>query len=199
AWSSLHDAELSQLAYQPLEQPPAEIGMCDFPPPECHGRFDLVPLLEKPHGVIPLEAIVMLVGVGAELHLFQLHDVLLPLGFVLALFLLVGILAVVDDLRDRRIGGGRNQYQVQLQVLGAAHSYRRGQNLHLPVREHYPYLPGPNKLVNIITPGSGLVSELSWLYINLLLSGTGFRGASRNPVAARRPRPPLLANPWGLV
>ncbi len=102
-------AHVAKLLHQLFQKAPAEVGVSDFPAPERNGRFHLVAFLEKSKRMVFLEAVVMLIGVGPELDFFQLHDMLFFLGFVLPFFLLIGILAIVDDLGHGRICGGRNE------------------------------------------------------------------------------------------
>ena len=60
-----------------------------------------------------LHVVIMLLDARAHLDLFDLDDLLLLLGFVLALLRFVFELAVIEDLADRGDGGGRNLNEVE--------------------------------------------------------------------------------------
>src|SRR5690349_14866536 len=80
----------------------AEVRVGDFAAAELHHSLHAIAFLQKANGVILLEVVIVIVGIGAEFQLLYLHHMLLFLGFVLLLFLFVLIMAVVNRLGDRR-------------------------------------------------------------------------------------------------
>src|SRR5689334_11494844 len=159
--------------------------MRDFPASERNGGFHLVAVLQKTESVVFLEAVVMFICIRPELHLFQFHDVLLLLGFVLPLLLLVGVLTVIDDFRDRRVGGGRNENQIKIEIARAPYGYWSGKDLYLAIRKNHSNLTSSNELVNIVAPASSAWNKSSGIDMNLLLSKIAWAGeASALPAQA---------------
>ena len=68
--------------------------------------------------MLDLGLVVVLVGLGADLDLLDLHDGMTLLGVLLLLLLLVLELAVVHDAADRRLGVGRDLDEVAANFLG---------------------------------------------------------------------------------
>src|SRR5258708_7771815 len=104
----LHLTVLRQVFRKPNQQLFPQVGMGDLAPPELYDRLHAIALFQEADGVILFELVVVVVRIGPELQLFDLHHVLLLLGFVLFLFLLVLIMAGVDALADRRSPRWRN-------------------------------------------------------------------------------------------
>ena len=75
--------------------------------------FTLSPSRKKAQHVVLLGLVVVIVHVDAELHFLDHDLVLMFLGFALALFLLVQVFPVIHDATNRRLGGGRDFYQVE--------------------------------------------------------------------------------------
>ncbi len=71
------------------EQFLAQIGVRDFAPAELHHGLHAIAFRQEADGVVHLEVVVVVVGVGAELQFLHLDHVLLLLGVVLLLFLVV--------------------------------------------------------------------------------------------------------------
>ena len=102
-----------------------------------------------------LELVVVIVGVGAELQLLHLDHVLLLLGLVLLLLVLVLPLAVVHGLGDRRLGGGRNQDQVEAHLLRLAHGGQSRHDLDGSVGKYGSHFAHPDGLIYIFpNPGT---------------------------------------------
>src|SRR5260221_11322058 len=96
-----------------------------------------------------LEVVIMIVGVGTELQFLHLDNVLLPLGFVLLLFVLVLPLAEIHRLGDWRIGGGGNQNQVKAHVLRFSHGGERRHDLDWFVREYRANFANAKRLIYV--------------------------------------------------
>ena len=92
--------------------------MGHFAAAEPERDFDLVAFLEEPLHRAHLHLVVVVVDHRAELDLLDLDDLLLLAGFGLLLLLLEPILAVIQDLADRRRGVGRNLDQIEPGLLG---------------------------------------------------------------------------------
>ena len=106
-------AVLGEIRGEADEQFAAEIGVGDFASAELHDGFHAVAFLEEADGVVLFEIVIVVIGVGAELELLHLDDVLFAFGFVLLLFVFVLPLAVVHRFGDGRLGGGGDQDEVE--------------------------------------------------------------------------------------
>ena len=94
--------------------------MRHFAAAEAQGDLHLVALLEELQHIAHLDVVVVGVGPGAELHLFDFDDLLLLAGFGFALLLFVLELAEVHDLADGRSCVGRDFDKVEARILGEA-------------------------------------------------------------------------------
>ena len=113
--------------------------------------------------MILLELIVVIVGVGTEFQFLHLDHVLLSLGFVLLLLVLVLPLAVIHRLGDGRLGGGRDQDQIQAEFLRLANGRQRGQDLDGPVGKHRAHFTHANRLVYVfpnLRPARGISGRI---------------------------------------
>src|SRR5579872_95156 len=101
-----------------LQQLHAEFGMAHFAAAEAQGDLHLVALLEVAVHGAGFDVVVVRVDVGAQPDLLDL-DQLLPLARgALLLLLFELVLAVVEDLADRRVGVRRHLDQVEPRLLG---------------------------------------------------------------------------------
>ena len=66
ACRSIDSTVSQQILCKPVQQFPAEIGVCDFTSPELHDGLYAIPLLQEANCVIFLEVIVVVVSIGAE-------------------------------------------------------------------------------------------------------------------------------------
>src|SRR5829696_1636041 len=141
--------ELDEVAGQPLQQPPAELGVGHLTAAEHDGDLDLVALLEEPLDVALLGRVVVRVDLGPHLHLFKGHQVLLAPGFLGLDGLLVLELRVVHQLYHRRAGHRGDLDHVE--VLAACHP-QRGLGVHHPELfasgADHPDLGGPDPVVD---------------------------------------------------
>ena len=95
--------------------------MRHFAAPKAQGDLHLVAFAQKLQNRAHLDVIVVLVGAGAKLDLFDFDDVLLFAGLSLALLLLIFEFAEIHDLADRRFGIWRNLNQIQPCLLSHLH------------------------------------------------------------------------------
>ncbi len=151
ARTRLHLTVLRQVFRKPNQQLFPQFGMGDLAPPELYDRLHAIALFQEADGVILFELVVVVVRIGPELQLFDLHHVLLLLGFVLFLFLLVLIMAVVDGLGDRRNRRGRNQHQIESHLLRFPQRGGSGHDLGFTVRKNSPNLARPDGLVYVFS------------------------------------------------
>src|SRR3989338_4793005 len=75
----LHHAELGDLSLEPAQDPVADVPVHVLAAAEDHRRLHLLPLGQEADDVVALELVVVLIGIGAELHLLDLDDLLLLL------------------------------------------------------------------------------------------------------------------------
>src|SRR6266571_3766685 len=163
-----HGAVGRQIAREPDEQFLAQVGVCDLTPTELHHRFDPIPFLKKTDGVVLLEVVVVIVGVGPELELLHLHHVLLLFGVVLLLLLLVLVMPVVHRLGDGRNGRGRYQHQVKAQLLSLPKRRRGRHHIVGAIGKHGPDFARPDRLIYILSailPAGGKIS--GWIHFGL--------------------------------
>jgi len=84
-----------------------------LPSPEHDRDLDLGSLAEKAHDVPLLGLVVMDPDLWSELDLLDLNLELMLPGLLGALLLLVAVLRVVHDPRDRRICAGRDLHEIE--------------------------------------------------------------------------------------
>src|ERR1035438_485620 len=145
--------------------------MRDFAAPELDDGLDPVAFLQKTNGVVLLEIGVVVVGVGTELELLDLHHVLLLSGVVLLLLLLVLVVAEIHGLRHRRHSRWRHQDQVQAQLLRFAQGRRGGHDFRGSVRKNGPHFTRPDGLVHVLStilPAGRKVS--AWIHLDYALA-----------------------------
>ena len=95
-----------------------------------------------------LGLVVVVVGLGTDLDLLDLHHALALFGFLLLFLLLVLELAVVHDAADRRFGGGSDFHQVHTGFLGKGNSLVALQNTQLfPIGADDAHFAGADHLV----------------------------------------------------
>src|ERR1700688_1374486 len=82
ARTRLDCAERRQVFGKTNQQLFSELRVSDLPAAELHHSLDAIALFQESHGVVLLEFVVVVVGIGPELQFFDLHDVLLLLSFV---------------------------------------------------------------------------------------------------------------------
>jgi len=100
--------------------------MRHLPAPKTQGDLDLVALLEEAVDRSHLHVVVVRIDVRPHLDLFDLDSALL-LARLGGLFLrLVFVLAVIEDLTDRRLGVGCDLNQVETGLGGARESLGDG-------------------------------------------------------------------------
>jgi len=117
-----------------------------------------------------LHVVVVNIDARAHLDLFDLDDLLLLAGLVLALLGLVLVLAVIEDLGDRRDGRRRDLDQVETDLLGHRDGLARGDDaMHGPVFEHQADLGNVDHSVDTRTGLTGRVVFLGWSGYGLLL------------------------------
>lgn len=115
-------ADLDRIGGHAFQQLPTQIQVRHLASPESQRHLDLVAILKKPEHVAHLDIIVVHIGVGPELDLFDLDDLLLLAGLGLFLLGLVFELTEIHDLDDRRVRIRRNLDQIQPGLLGQLHA-----------------------------------------------------------------------------
>ena len=95
------------------EDPVSDVAVHVLAAPENDRRLHLLSFGEETDDIVLLELVIVLVGLGAELHLLDLDDLLLLLRLLGLLVELVTVLAVVQDAADGRDRVGRNLHQVE--------------------------------------------------------------------------------------
>src|SRR3989344_5616419 len=101
-----------------VEQLHAQLGVGHFATAEAQGDLHLVAFLEEARHGLGLHLIVVGVDVRPKLDLLELDDLLALARLGLLLLLLEAELAVIENLGDRRVGGGDDLDQVQPGLLG---------------------------------------------------------------------------------
>ena len=111
--SYFDDSRFGEIFLEPLKQCEAQFFMCNLTAPEMDSRFDLVPVVKYSYRVVLLKLVIVLVGPWSELDLLDGNKRLFCFGFLLFLFLLVLILAEVDDPANGRLSLRRDFDQIQ--------------------------------------------------------------------------------------
>ena len=105
--------------------------MRHFAAPKPQGDLALVAIFQKLEHRAHLDLVVMGIGVGAELDLFDLDDLLILAGVRLFLLGLVFELAKIHDLADRGHRIGRNLDQIEPRLFGHDQGAFRRDNAHV--------------------------------------------------------------------
>jgi len=122
----LDDRDVLQLRLDTAQDGLADLAMGDLAAAEHDRHARLVALGEELADGLGLEGVVVLLGLGPELHFLELDDRLLLLRLVRLLLGLVLELAVVHDLADRRLRHRRDLDQVEAELLGLGESGLEG-------------------------------------------------------------------------
>jgi len=120
--------QVLDVAEDPVEDLVAELRFLLLAAAQHHRDLDLVAFPEEALDVLHLEVVVVDADLGAELDLFDLDLLLVPLGLVVLLVLLVQELAVIGDLADRGVGRGRDLDEIEAPVAGHLDGLHRGQD-----------------------------------------------------------------------
>jgi hypothetical protein len=118
ACAEFNDRFIAEVLNQAVENFTAESLARHLASTEEDGGFHLVAFAEEAQHVVLFGLVIVLVHVDPELHFLDRNGVLVFLGFALALFLLVEILAEIHDSADRRLCGGRNFDEIQTTFAG---------------------------------------------------------------------------------
>lgn len=154
----------------------AEVDVGDFAAAELDHGFDAVPFPEEADGVVLFEVVVVVVRIGPELQLFDVDDVLFAFGVVRLFFLLVLPLAIVHGFGDGRLGGGRDDDQIQSEVFGLAHGGGGGHDLHGAIGEDGAYFSRSDCFIDVLSNLGARKTEGSvWIHSDRIPSviGTG--------------------------
>src|SRR5258706_6223803 len=110
---ALHLGDVLEGEGEAVHDPAAHLDVGELPAPEHHVDLDLVPLHEELAGPAELHVEVVLVGLGAEADLLDLHGVGLLPALLLLLLPLVLVLPVIHDLRHGRPGVRGDLHEVE--------------------------------------------------------------------------------------
>src|ERR1039458_5198347 len=111
--TKLHNRAVAQVLDQAFQNSTSQTLAGHLASAEEDGGLDLVAFGEEAQHVVLLGVVVVIVHIDAELHFLDYDLMLMFLGLALALFLLVQVFPVIHDAANRRLGGGRDFYQVE--------------------------------------------------------------------------------------
>ncbi len=138
--------------------------MGDLAPTKLHHRLHAIPFLQESNRVIFLKFVIVIIGVGAELQLLHLDDVLLALGFVLLLLIFVLPLPIIHRLGHGRLRGGCDQNEVKPKFLGLANGGRGGHHLHCSIGKYRADFPRANRFVHVLPDPRPAGRKSSWIH-----------------------------------
>lgn len=142
--------DIGQFGGEAVDNRTAEIHVSYFATAENQRNFGLVALLKETPDVLDLEHQVMIIGLGTELDLLDLHMNLLFAGLLLFLALLVLELSIIHDPADWRNSCRRHLDQVELLLLGKLHGLRYGDDTQrLTIGTDDPDLGSPDGIVDV--------------------------------------------------
>ena len=113
----LDDCDVLKLLCKIVEDRTAGIHMCHLASAETNRYLNFVTLLKELPRSSDLRIEIVRIDVRGHADLLDLHDMLLPAGFLLAAGLLITILSVINDLAYRRMRRRRNLDQVDTVFL----------------------------------------------------------------------------------
>ena len=114
----VHAGDLGALLGEIEEQILTDIGVSHLAAAEADSDLHTIAVGQELLGVAQLGVKVADVDAGGHTNFLDLHDVLVLLGFFLALGLLELELTVVHELADRGDGVGRDLNQIQTGLIG---------------------------------------------------------------------------------
>ena len=154
-------AEFGHVRYDPLHELLPDVLMGDLASPKHQGNLDLVAVAQKFLDVLQLELVIVLIGLGTKLDLFNFDHRGLASGQLLALLKLE-----TPEIHDPAHGGGSlgsHLHQVQPGGAGSLQGLPDGLHPQLgPVIADDPDLRGPDVLIDV----DPLVIGLSSLAVN---------------------------------
>ncbi len=163
-WPSMVPTSV-QILCEPQQEFLAEVDVRDFAAAELDNCFDAVSVFQEPDGMILLEIVVVIVGVGAKLQFLHLDHVLLLLGVVLLLLLFVLPLAIIHGLGNRWFSRGSDDDQIESQFLRLAHCGGSGHDLDRSVGKHCTDFSGSDRLVYVFSNSGPARREISrWIH-----------------------------------
>src|SRR5258708_31359767 len=107
-----------EIVLDPHQHVHAEILVRQLAAAEAHGDLHLIAFADETDHAAHLDVVIVLIDAGAQLDLLDLDDLLLLARLVLLFLLLVFVLAVIEDLADRRIGARRDLDEVEAGLIG---------------------------------------------------------------------------------
>src|SRR5690349_21581734 len=112
--------------------------------------------------MVLFEIVVVIVGVRTELQLLNLDHVLFLLGVVLLFLLLVAPLPIIHGFGDGWLGCGRDQDQIEPQVLRLAYGGECRHDFHRSIGKNRANFLGTNGFVYVFSDFSPAGLETSW-------------------------------------
>jgi hypothetical protein len=103
----------------------------NFPAFKKDNDLGLVARFNEPGDMLQLKGIIMLIGVGTKLDLFEVNDFLILFSFVCFFALTVFEFAKIHDPANGRIGRWRHFHKVQIIFLGHVDGILSEKNSHL--------------------------------------------------------------------
>ena len=126
--------------------------------------------LQKAYGVLKLEVVVVVVGLGAETNFFYNNLRCLGLDFFLFLFLLIQILLIIKDFAYGGIGLGRDFNEVEFELVGYGTGLLNGVDAWSYIVSDKTHLAGTDVLVYVVGVFGVMVGKTT---VALRASGAG--------------------------
>ena len=126
-----HYARLSQCTDEPFHDLKSKFFSRDFPSPEKHHYFDLIPVFQERLGFLSPRFKVMHAYEWSQADLFYPDVFLTFFTFPFFFGFLVLELFVIDKFRYRRFGIGRNFDNIKAQFLSLLQGFNFGYNAYL--------------------------------------------------------------------
>ena len=117
---------------------------------ESHADLDLVAALQKFLCLIDTRIKIMNIDIAGKPYLLDLYNLLLLTRFLLSLFTIEAIAAVVHNPAYRRLRRRRYQYKVEIFLIRHPQSFRQLYHAQLfSLRTDKPYFVGMNGLIDL--------------------------------------------------
>ncbi len=146
-----------------FEQRHPQFGQRDFATSEYHGDFDFVFSPDELPDVADFGLQIMFAGLRAYFYFLNLKRALFLFCFLFLFGLFIAVAPIIHDLTYRRIGTGRNLYQVETKFSRRVKrlSGRNNSDL-IAIGVYDPYFSGPDIFIDVNSVGSIRSLGSSW-------------------------------------
>lgn len=128
---------------------------------ELNDSLHAIAFPEEPDGMVLLEIVIVIVGVGTKLQFLHLNYVLLFSGIVLLFLIFVLPLAVIHGLGNRGLRSRSDEDEIEAEILGFTYGRRSRHDFHHAIRKDGANFSGTDCFVNVFADSGTTRREIS--------------------------------------